>query len=462
MAKFLDARKVVKAEDLRGPRIYSTDLLPTHFNPAQTRESVEVAARALKVKIITKGIVTLNSAHLVSPLGVLLMDRHGDLFSGGAVIPAFRVDKDRLSDLIISGQSFEEAGIDAGRLDDHIARLEASIAEAMPWELADVGERYRTLLLNGVTAQGGHLAKLLSASGLSDADIAKVAEDIGSLDLSNSSTLHQYIDGLPAGVRGTMHQFSATCYHLVGTGVVRCEAGTDLHPLSAFRALDGMLAGRDSSPEQLSETAIFVEAFMGLALDAIHSIAAPSQIIDSLDFATAHKLGAALRESGFQDKYDGVIRDYRNAAALQDSDEALNALQPEHIAEVAGDLAKHFEKHVLAELRAYQPKITEDAKARLIETGNDILKDAGQATPGLGTVISLADASRHLGQMGTAFKEVREFRNADAAIAAAKRRRIENIDTAIRNLKADEKKKEALLKAVALLTDLHGIQISRA
>src|SRR3546814_1981568 len=77
-----------------------------------------------------------------------------------------------------------------------------------------------------------------------------------------------------------MLQFAATCYHLVGTGVVRCEAGTDLHPLSAFRAVDGMLAGRDSSAEQLSETAIFIEAFMGFALDSIHAMAAPSQIID--------------------------------------------------------------------------------------------------------------------------------------------------------------------------------------
>src|SRR3546814_1466346 len=113
-----------------------------------------------------------------------------------------------------------------------------------------------------------------------------------------------------------MHQFAATCYHLVGTGVVRCEAGTDLHPLSAFRAVDGMLAGRDSSAEQLSETAIFIDAFMGFALDSIHALAAPSQIIDSLVFATVYKPGDALRATGVQTKYDGIILDNRNAAAL--------------------------------------------------------------------------------------------------------------------------------------------------
>src|SRR3546814_12456953 len=103
-----------------------------------------------------------------------------------------------------------------------------------------------------------------------------------------------------------------------------------------------MLAGRDSSDEQLSETAIFIEAFMGFALDSIHAMAAPSQIIDSLDFATVHKLGDALRETGFQDKYDGIIRDYRNAAALPDGEEALHALEAEGIAEVAAGLAREF------------------------------------------------------------------------------------------------------------------------
>src|SRR3546814_14117492 len=133
-----------------------------------------------------------------------------------------------------------------------------------------------------------------------------------------------------------------------------------------------MLAGRDSSDEQLSETAIFIEAFMGFALDSIHAMAAPSQIIDSLDFATVHKLGDALRETGFQDKYDGIIRDYRNAAALPDGEEALHALDAEGIAEVAAGLAREFEDHVLTALIAYQPRIVETAKATLTQTQNEL------------------------------------------------------------------------------------------
>src|SRR3546814_9127451 len=74
-------------------------------------------------------------------------------------------------------------------------------------------------------------------------------------------------------------------------------------------------------------------------------------------------------------KYDGIIRDYRNAAALPDGEEALHALDAEGIADVAAGLAREFEDHVLTELLAYQPKIVETAKGTLIETRNDIIKD---------------------------------------------------------------------------------------
>src|SRR3546814_10947039 len=94
-------------------------------------------------------------------------------------------------------------------------------------------------------------------------------------------------------------------------------------------------------------------------------MAAPSQIIDSLDFATVHKLGDALRETGFQDKYDGIIRDYRNAAAIPDGEEALHALDAEGIAEVAAGLAREFEDTVLTELIAYHPRIVETAKVKI-------------------------------------------------------------------------------------------------
>src|SRR3546814_6651282 len=88
-----------------------------------------------------------------------------------------------------------------------------------------------------------------------------------------------------------------------------------------------------------------------------------------------------------------------------DGEVAIHALDAEVIAEVAAGLAREFEDHVLTELIAYQPRIVETAKATLIETRNDIIKDIGKATPGLGTVISVAEATRDAARLGTAYNE---------------------------------------------------------
>src|SRR3546814_3750888 len=108
--------------------------------------------------------------------------------------------------------------------------LDSSDLSAMPWALAYVGEKFRTLLLAGLRQGKSHVVAMLRAAGLSGEDVEKVAEEVAALDLSNSVTLRSYIGGLPAAARDSMLQFAATCYHLVGTGVVRCEAGHTLHP----------------------------------------------------------------------------------------------------------------------------------------------------------------------------------------------------------------------------------------
>src|SRR3546814_16761659 len=94
----------------------------------------------------------------------------------------------------------------------------------------------------------------------------------------------------------------------------------------------------------------------------------------------------------------------------------------------AAGLARESKDHCLTKPIAYQPRILETGKATLIETRNDIIKDIGQATPGLATVISVAEATRDAARLGTAYKEVRELRDKNAAFAAAKVRRRENID----------------------------------
>jgi len=127
VSTFFDARTVVKAEDLHLPRVYSTDLLPSLYDPSDPAASVRVTARALKIKIITKGLVTLNSAYLISRLGVDLLDRHPDLLAGEAILPVFRTDKSSFADLIPSTADPGLLRIDEKRLQKHMSTLERLI-----------------------------------------------------------------------------------------------------------------------------------------------------------------------------------------------------------------------------------------------------------------------------------------------------------------------------------------------
>lgn len=463
MSNFFERRTKVEASELRGPRVYSTDLLPHFLDPADEAASIAVTTQALKIKIITKGLVTLNAAYLLSPLAVLLLDRNPDLLAGPSILPAFRTDKASLADLIPSAGEHATAGIDAQRLADHVARVEQGITRVMPWTLADVSERYRTLLLDGLGNPDALIVReLKSSTGIEDNELACIIQAISGLDLTASANLRAYLATLPTERRALLERFSATCYHIVGTGVVRCETGTDLNPLSAFKAADVLLAARDAEPAYLTDEAVFMQAFLGFALDSIGALAVPSQVIEAISFTTAHQLGEALQRQGFQDRYDGIVRDYLIHAALPDARDALDRLDVGAIAAAAEGLAKTFQAEVGSELKNYEAKIQIDARQEVYRAGADLAKDGIGLVPGISNIVAFADGMGHSAKLAGAVREQRRVADYGAALQEAEAKRREDIRAAVAGLGVSEKKKATLLDAVALLSDIHGISLRRA
>jgi hypothetical protein len=80
----------------------------------------------------------------------------------------------------------------------------------------------------------------------------------------------------------------------------------------------------------------------------------------------------------------------------------------------------------------------------------------------LGSVVAFADIIRSGAEASTAAEEVLSVRDQSRAFAEAQRKRNEKIQTAIERLKASPQKKAKLLDAVAALSDIHGLRISRA
>ena len=462
-SSFFDNRKVIAADELRGPRVYSTDLLPSHFGHSDPAASVSITARALKIKIITKGLVTLNSTYLVSPLGVKLLDAHPDMFDGAAILPAFRTDKGSLSDLVASTEGHEKAGIDDAHLRAHIARLEATIKQVMPWELAETGDNYKRSLVTGLRNPKALVFSELKNYGLEHPEIESIARDIEALDFNDSKHLREYVRGVSADeVREGLKRYATACYHMIGTGVVRCESGTDLNPLSAFKAADLLLAARDEQREALSDDAIFLEGFMGYALDTIQASMLPSQIIDLISFEFAHKISSALRTQGFQEKYDAIIANFATAQSIENPQEALEKLDESKIAALAGELAKAFKQEILRELPDYQTAIQAEAKQELYRSGADVARAAAHFVPILTHFVAFADLAIEGGKASTDAAKLASVRTQEKAFREAQRERKEKMEYAINHLNVGPVKRTKLLDAVALLSDVHTLMTARA
>jgi hypothetical protein len=397
----------------------------------------------LKVKLLTCGIVTANMKHLVSPLGLLVVREHPQLLEGGAIIPAFRTDKSTLSDYVDSFEPYEKVGIEKAQLEEHLSLLETSITAFMPWDLDAAKENYRSGLTKGLLSDSSAVSQALSSAGGDQAFREALAHKINSFPLVNSSEVSALISEQPAQFQETLNRFNTAIYHQMGTAVVNCQTGTDLSPLSTFKATDITLVGRDTSEDGLTDEKIFIRLFMAQALDAIGSLALPVTTVDELEIAQTIKLSAALREQGFQDKYEGVLKSFVDASA-DTFESALEKIDPEAVAAAVTDLGARFDEAIGRELKGYKTDQLNEAEERLLESGADIARDGIGIVPGISEAVAFADFAKHTATAGTAAADAVRLRDHQRALAAARLKRAEKISRAIEAVIEGSKKRPFL------------------
>jgi len=318
-------------------------------------------------------------------------------------------------------------------------------------------------MVGGLRNRNSFIAnELMNTGGVSAAQIEVIAQEIENLNFDEDEPLREYVARLPSNIHDLVKRFTTTCYHMVGTGVVQCETGTDLSPLSEFKAADVILAARDARAELLSEDAVFLEAFMGFALDTIQASVMPSAIIDSMSFTMAHQLSEALREQGFQKTYDEIVSAYASSLSRDEAREALESFDQEAVANKAIELAKVFKKKIIDELPNYKTAIQSETTDEAYRVGTDIALEGGKLIPVIGTFIHFADIIKRLSEASIGAVDKWSVRNQNQAFIEAQKRRTERIRSAIERLKASSQTKSKLLNAVASLSDIHGLIIRRA
>jgi hypothetical protein len=112
----------------------------------------------------------------------------------------------------------------------------------------------------------------------------------------------------------------------------------------------------------LSDDALFLEAFMGFALDTIQASVLPTQLIDSITFDNAQKISYALRDQGFQEKYDEITSKYVASIAHGNAHEALDRLDEGAVATIAAELAKSVLSNFAAQLGGAPPRPHADSQ----------------------------------------------------------------------------------------------------
>lgn len=424
--------ELLPANKLTGPRVYSTD-----FNPrALERGANELAiSRSLKIKLLTKGVVTINGGHLVTPAAFEFLQRNPALLGDGLLLPAIREDKGDFSAYVADNQSaYDAAGWTPARVEEAMAFLGESVKVALPWRVEQAQEQYRERLLWGLSSDRSIARqRLLKVEGMSELRLAKLIDQLSKVDLSEDSILDRLIADEPEAARAIISRFAEVAYHQVGTSVVNCETGLDVSEL-AWRRLaylsDSELYGDAAI---LTDVNVFFRCCFETAMQAINEVALPAHVIDSLPFDVIGKMRIRLQEQGFQKAYDEVIATFIGRLSSPGID-GLESWEPESTVVLVEKLAKHFREYFEQELKAYRKAVQEAKKEEAIRAGFATAKSATGMMPGIGEVLSVLDVLGTGMEAARAAGEAFALLDHNAADEAARAKRDTMVEQALKNL----------------------------
>lgn len=391
--EFLKTKDTVLAEALTGSRVYSTDLHPHNFADLDSEQFDEELIRAdisLKAKIITRGLVTINGAHFLSPMGMRFIDAKGDDFlKNPALRTAYRIDENSGFDAY--RKEYQNASIDLYRdyaVNDasivaHARSLDETLNNILPWDPDGVGDRYRNLVEEGLNDETSIVRTFLRSGGFDESHIGQIAESLKGQDLSDDNGMNLFLLGQPPELRQILRPYLLSCYHLIGVGVVNCEAGTDLMPMASLRAHEAMSGAGKILHDELGD----FKAYFKAALEVTGADYVPEAFLESLSYAEAAEVGQRLHKTRFAECYENVLAAYSKGLKFPNSEEGFNAIDLGHVNADILEMESLFNKEIG---REYQELLEEKAKGKLVRATRDMVVNfASLVNPFVSAVTSL-------------------------------------------------------------------------
>lgn len=365
-SEFFAGRRTRPAHELRGPRVYSTDLHPNLFSPTPLDKQILTTALSLKAKIITRGLVTINGAHFLSPQAIRFFAEHPDFIECPNIVTAFREDKKDFGDFVSNYEKrYQTAGITSAELNAHVDLLNEKVTTLLPWKLEDVGEKYRTLVLRGLQNPNSSIRhRLMNDAGLDDTSmntlIQKLREEV---NLSDHLGMQTYLEEQSKEVQEHLRPFTTSCYHIIGVGVVNCETGTDLQPLADYKAEE--MLRNDVEDSNYDEFGVF-RRFYEIAMEAIDASIMPESVLRALTFEDASRFGTRLHESEFVPRYESVIQRFAEGLKQKSDAAAIEQLDIEAFTNDIEELSRLFEEEIDKELDEYKTKYQDEKRSGVV------------------------------------------------------------------------------------------------
>jgi hypothetical protein len=369
----------ISPTDFQGPRAYFTAFDPKIIAGSDHSNIRRNCERRLKLLLLLKTHVVCAVSHLKSPIAVDLFKQNPFLLNQGHVVPAIRDSVSSIADaFVVSADSQDDI------YSDLVPFYEAHISTAVNWGLQDNSGWFQNRFREELSDPLSVLRRNIPTVG--DDAIDKFLNGLSTTDILDRSTIERWIQTLTPDVQKVVRVFRDLLYHISGARVVNCE-----NSLPQDEYLDFDLADLSQKRTRLSDDMVFWKLFVEHAFASLHMRTVPIEILDVIEFTDIVAIREPLMESGFQTKYDEMVRLAIEIARGPSPRLLENAERLEQIRESLDITFQDvFEKELPFFIRNRKPKLGTDMASNSISIGLGVLG----LIPMIGTVASAVSLAK--------------------------------------------------------------------
>lgn len=358
--------------EYKGPKAYFTDFDHRLVSRHDSLEELLLnGERKLKALLLIKGNIVIAASHLASEFSYNFFKKHQELLCSGAIIPAFRSDKNDISELF-KEKTFKEKG-------SAISFYLEKINETVSWDLDPNSTWFRDRFLADLDNNNSLIRRNINHKHA--AILNELANRIRNNKKLSRLTIDEAAGKLPHKERITLLNYRELLYHISGARVVQCESA-----LPQENYIDFDIADMTQHRTKLSDQQILFKLFMELVFDSFQKHPLSVELIDQLSFHDVLEIRQPILESTFQEKYDELISLAVNSNR-GDSDHLFNIEQLEGIRTTLVDSFKSIIDEQMP--RFITRKALEESK-KLLSTSSSVALGIAGLVPVVGTVASLA------------------------------------------------------------------------